>query len=67
MKKSAQKREQKRGFQGYLRDEHGQALTEYILIVGLVVIPIAVAFNRLQNPLKTLLEKVANYFVGPGV
>ncbi len=67
MKEIANNCEQKRGFQGFLKDEHGQALTEYILIVGLVVLPIVIAFNRLQNPIKTLLERVAKYFEGPGV
>lgn len=34
-----------RKFVHYLRDERGQAATEYILLVGLISIPIFVAFK----------------------
>ncbi len=52
---------------GFLRDERGQAATEYILVIGLIIIPIAIVFNNLQNPLKSLLDRLAKGFRGPGV
>ncbi len=51
----------------YLRDEQGQAITEYILIVGLIVLPIAIAFNTLRNPLRGYLDRIAKLFAGPGI
>ena len=34
-----------RTFRGYLRDERGQAATEYILVIGLISIPLYIAFK----------------------
>jgi Flp pilus assembly pilin Flp len=33
--------------QRFLADEHGQAATEYVLVIGLISIPIYVAFQYL--------------------
>jgi Flp pilus assembly pilin Flp len=50
-----------------VRDEQGQAATEYILIIGLIVIPLAIAFNSIQDVLKDMLKDLARLFSGPGV
>jgi Flp pilus assembly pilin Flp len=34
-------------FRQYLRDERGQAATEYILIIGLISLPLYVAFKAM--------------------
>jgi len=34
-----------RTVRGYLRDERGQAATEYILVIGLISIPLYLAFK----------------------
>jgi Flp pilus assembly pilin Flp len=51
----------------YLSDEAGQSATEYILIIGLVVVPMAIAFNELQEAIKGLSNKLARLLFGPGV
>ena len=51
----------------FVRDERGQAATEYILIIGLIVIPLAIAFNSIQDVLKDMLKDLARLFSGPGV
>jgi Flp pilus assembly pilin Flp len=51
----------------FLRDEHGQAATEYILVIGLVVIPLAIAFNKLSGILKEVVNRIAKLMYGPGV
>jgi Flp pilus assembly pilin Flp len=51
----------------FVRDEQGQAATEYILIIGLIVIPLAIAFNSIQDVLKDMLKDLARLFSGPGV
>ena len=56
-----------RGIRVFFGDERGQAATEYILVIGLIIIPIAIIFNNLQNPLKSLLDRLAKGFRGPGV
>lgn len=52
---------------GYLRDDRGQSATEYILIIGLIVVPLAIAFNELQDVLKATLNRIAKLFSAPGV
>jgi Flp pilus assembly pilin Flp len=47
--------------------QRGQAATEYILIIGLIVLPLAMAFNGLQDVLKDLLKEIARLLSGPGV
>ncbi len=56
-----------RGFVNLLRDDRGQAVTEYILVIGLIVAPIAVAFNRLQPVLKRFAHNINLRLSGPGV
>lgn len=51
----------------YMSDEAGQSATEYILIIGLVVVPMAIAFNELQEAIKALSDKLAKLLYGPGV
>ena len=45
----------------------GQAMTEYILIIGLIVLPLVVAFNRFQNVIKTAAQALGELLRGPGV
>jgi Flp pilus assembly pilin Flp len=47
--------------------ELGQAMTEYILVIGLVALPIIAAYNRFQDAIKTALINVAKLLSGPGV
>ncbi|HVT45100.1 MAG TPA: hypothetical protein VMT00_11990 [Thermoanaerobaculia bacterium] len=47
--------------------QRGQAVTEYILIVGLIAIPIAIAFNNLQTVIKKLVTTVNVLLNGPGI
>ena len=51
----------------YLRDEKGQAMTEYILIVALIILPIAAVFNAIRAPLRGYLARIVALFTGPGV
>lgn len=51
----------------YVDDERGQSATEYILVTGLVVVPLAIAFNELQDALRELADKLAKLLYGPGV
>ena len=51
----------------FMSDDAGQSATEYILIIGLVVVPMAIAFNELQEALKDLSNKLARLLFGPGV
>lgn len=48
-------------------DERGQAATEYILVIGLIVVPLAIAFNSMQDILNDMLKRLARLFRGPGV
>jgi Flp pilus assembly pilin Flp len=52
---------------GFARDERGQAATEYVLIVGLVGLAIALAFNKIQESLKALLARIVSMMNGPGI
>jgi hypothetical protein len=36
-------------------------------VIGIIIIPLAVAFNELQGVLKNLLKDLARLFSGPGV
>lgn len=42
-------------------------MTEYILVIGLVALPIIAAYNRFQDAIKTALINVAKLLSGPGV
>jgi Flp pilus assembly pilin Flp len=52
---------------GFALDERGQAATEYVLIVGLVGLVIALAFNKIQESLKALLARIVSMMNGPGI
>lgn len=45
----------------------GQAITEYVLIIGLIVIPIALLVNELAGVAKDFLERYVSRFWGPGI
>jgi Flp pilus assembly pilin Flp len=47
--------------------QRGQAMTEYILVIGLVIAPMVIAFNRFQDAIKNALSNLANLLSGPGV
>jgi hypothetical protein len=47
--------------------EVGQAMTEYILVIGLVVLPLAVGVNRFRNVIKTAARALGELLRGPGV
>jgi Flp pilus assembly pilin Flp len=51
----------------YFADEKGQSATEYILIIGLVIVPMALAFNEMLGAVKALVNKMARLLFGPGV
>ena len=45
----------------------GQATTEYVLLLALVVMPVALAFNQMRNVLRSLLDMLIKLVIGPGV
>lgn len=51
----------------FLADESGQAATEYVLVVGLFVVFIVVAYNTIQESLRDLLVRIVGFFNGPGI
>ena len=56
-----------RAVRRFISDETGQATTEYVLLVALVVLPVAIAFNKLQSVLRDLLDTLHSLVFGPGV
>lgn len=51
----------------FFLDESAQATSEYVLLLALVVLPIAIAFNRLKAVLRDLLDSLNNLVAGPGL
>ena len=51
----------------FIQDERGQATTEYVLLLALVVVPIAFVFNQMRSVLRDLLDTLVTLVVGPGV
>jgi len=51
----------------FIGDERGQATTEYVLLLALVVLPIALAFNKLRDVIRDLLAALNSLVFGPGV
>lgn len=51
----------------FLRDDQGQAATEYVLIVGLIVLPLVLVFNKFTGVLKSVVDRIAKLLYGPGV
>lgn len=45
----------------------GQATTEYVLILALIVIPIAAAFRLFKDIFRDLLVELNRLVIGPGV
>jgi hypothetical protein len=45
----------------------GQAITEYVLIIGLIVIPLALLVNELADVAKEFLARYVSRFWGPGI
>lgn len=51
----------------YLRDDSGQGMVEYILIIGLVVLFIVVALVAFKDEVVGFIEKVKNWISGSDV
>jgi Flp pilus assembly pilin Flp len=51
----------------FLSDERGQATTEYVLLLALVVLPVAFAFNKLRDVMRDLLATFNSLVFGPGI
>jgi Flp pilus assembly pilin Flp len=64
---SAGRRRQLLSLREYAGDDCGQSATEYILVIGLIIVPLAIAFNELADVLKALLIRIGNLMYGPGV
>lgn len=61
-------RETDRARRWYVRQAaRGQAITEYVLIIGLIVIPLALLVNELADVAKDFLARYASRFWGPGI
>jgi len=56
-----------RSVRRFIFDETGQATTEYVLLVALVVLPVAIAYNKLQSALRDLMDTLNQLVFGPGV
>lgn len=50
-----------------LNDQSGQAATEYILVIGLISIPLVIAYDALQDSIKQFLIRITRLFRGPGI
>lgn len=64
---AASESSQKRSLSTFMADDEGQALTEYILLIGVIVVPLAVAYNKLRTGLKELFDSLGRLMRGPGV
>ena len=51
----------------YLRDDSGQGMVEYILIIGLVVLFIVVALVAFKDEVVGFIEKVKSWISGSDV
>ena len=51
----------------YLRDDSGQGMVEYILIIGLVVLFIVVALVAFKDEVIAFIEKVKSWISGQDV
>ncbi len=54
-------------FRRLLNDQSGQAATEYILVIGLVSIPLVIAYDALHDSIKEFLIRITRLFRGPGI
>ena len=63
----AARRPQTTGFVRSRAGSRGQATTEFILLIGLIAIPIAVAYNLLAEVVRDYLVEVCKLLYGPGL
>jgi Flp pilus assembly pilin Flp len=49
------------------RGERGQAATEYILLIGVVVLPIVVGYRGFIEAIRNVLTRVVQLLAGPGI
>lgn len=47
--------------------ESGQATSEYVLLIALIVIPIAAVFREFREVFRDLLDTLNRLVIGPGV
>jgi len=57
----------KRRISRYLRDDSGQGMVEYILIIGLVVLFIVVALVAFKDEVIAFIDKVKGWISGQDV
>lgn len=48
-------------------DEHGQATSEYVLLIALVIVPLAFVYRQLADVFRDLLDTLNRLLMGPGV
>jgi Flp pilus assembly pilin Flp len=51
----------------FFTDEGGQATTEYVLILALFIVPVALVFKQLSSVFRDLLDSLNRLVMGPGV
>jgi len=51
----------------FLGDDSGQATTEYVLILALFIVPVALVFKQLSGTFRDLLDFLNRLVMGPGV
>lgn len=47
--------------------ERGQATSEYVLLIALVIVPLALVFRQLAAVFRGLLDSLNRLLMGPGV
>jgi len=48
-------------------DDRGQATTEYVLILALFIVPVALIFRQLASVFRDLLDSLNRLMMGPGI
>jgi Flp pilus assembly pilin Flp len=51
----------------FFADDRGQATTEYVLILALFIVPVALIFKQLSSVFRDLLDSLNRLVMGPGV
>jgi Flp pilus assembly pilin Flp len=51
----------------FYADERGQATTEYVLILALFIVPVALIFRQLSSVFRELLDSLNRLVMGPGI
>jgi Flp pilus assembly pilin Flp len=54
-------------FRSFLSDDSGQATSEYVLLVALIIVPLARVFREFGDVLRDLLALLNGLVFGPGV